>query len=578
MGKRIRRYLAWALSLVLLMGSSLGGLSGSVAFATDEETVAAAVETPTASAVDDASAEIPAEEPAEEEPAAPEEMETAAPEPTQETEEPTAEPEPTEAPAEEPTEEPTAEPEPTEVPTETPAEEPTEAPLEEVHFSEGYVRLEAGSVVYEAAKEAEELGALKADGIVYAALAKEADDPAEDWLKLSFDTQELRERSAELAVGYVRFGAVEVLTEEETQALTEELGRDADVRRTQDGNLGPCVAFEAAGGAEAAPDADGTEETEDAIAALAEAEFTGFGDTVEYVGGVVDGEYAISTWSLNEDLTVAYVTLLSSALEVGQEASWRVTASGGETPYTFFYCLFRQDLEDTGNTYYSVSGSVLTTTSDTYSFVIPQEGRYLLQFRITDTNGDSLTFQSPRYETPSAELNAKVQEIVSACAGAGKSDYQKALALHDWLCENASYDYSLTIHDPSGVLLQGTGVCESFALAYQMLLTEAGVENVYVTGTANGGGHAWNMVKLDGEWYHVDVTWDEDGTDRYYFGMSTALISRDHVIEDRVPTATATKYNYALNASDGAFASVDELGALLGKLPASQTNFEFYYL
>ena len=166
---------------------------------------------------------------------------------------------------------------------------------------------------------------------------------------------------------------------------------------------------------------------------------------------------------------------------------------------------------------------------------------------------------------------------MNACAGEGKSDYQKALALHDWLCENASYDDTLTIHDPSGVLLQGTGVCESFALAYQMLLTEAGVENVYVTGTANGGGHAWNMVKLDGEWYHVDVTWDENSTDRYYFGMSTALISRDHAIEDRVPTATATKYNYAMNASDGAFASLNELGGLFEKLPAAQEDFIFYY-
>ncbi len=528
------------------------------------------------------------------------------------------------------------------------------------------MRLKKGSIVYEEAKEAEKLGTLKDEGIVYAELAKEAGDPAEDWLKITFDTQALRESSADFAVGYVRYKMVEALTDEEAAELIGELEKDEDARWEKDGKFHvPCVVFEEE---EADPEASdvtpeagspsessGATEAErigrttasnvnvrseattqsERVTTIAEAgtevvvtgeieadgavwyaiSYEGyvgyirsdlmeivaeddkaqpvtatyvasarmgtadsaFGDTAEYVGGIVADEYASSTWSLDEDLTVAYVTLLSSALEVGQEASWRVTASGGTTPYTYYYCLFRQDLEDTSNLYTSVSGSILTTTSDTYAFTISEEGRYFLQFRITDANGDSLKFQSPTYETPSEELSAKVQEIVNACAGEGKSDYQKALALHDWLCENASYDDTLTIHDPSGVLLQGTGVCESFALAYQMLLTEAGVENVYVTGTANGGGHAWNMVKLDGEWYHVDVTWDENSTDRYYFGMSTALISRDHAIEDRVPTATATKYNYAMNASDGAFASLNELGGLFEKLPAAQEDFIFYY-
>ena len=303
-----------------------------------------------------------------------------------------------------------------------------------------------------------------------------------------------------------------------------------------------------------------------------------FGETVEYTGGVVAHEKPDIMLMLLDELEVAYVTLDGSGLEVGKEAVWEVTAEGGAEPYSFYYALFWQAMDDTGNSYSFVSGSGLSTDSNRYSFEIPYEGRYLLQFKITDATGEYIVFQSNIYETPTDELQAKVLEIVAECAYDGLSDYQKALNLHDWLCDNAEYDYSYTIYEPYGVLLEGTGVCQSFALAYQMLLTEAGVENVYVEGSSMGESHAWNMVKLGGDWYHVDVTWDEDGNDRFYFGLSTALIERDHVIDSRVPEAAATAYNYVLRNSDGAFSSLDELGALINALPEGQDTFRFYYM
>ena len=85
-------------------------------------------------------------------------------------------------------------------------------------------------IVYEEAKEAEKLGTLKDEGIVYAELAKEAGDPAEDWLKITFDTQALRESSADFAVGYVRYKMVEALTDEEAAELIGELEKDEDAR------------------------------------------------------------------------------------------------------------------------------------------------------------------------------------------------------------------------------------------------------------------------------------------------------------------------------------------------------------
>ena len=71
----------------------------------------------------------------------------------------------------------------------------------------------------------------------------------------------------------------------------------------------------------------------------------------------------------------------------------------------------------------------------------------------------------------------------------------------------ASFRYAW---ETDGVLVSGTGVCMSYAYAFQALAEEAGLETVVVTGDlADGGGHAWNKVKLGESWRAVDVTWND---------------------------------------------------------------------
>ena len=112
-------------------------------------------------------------------------------------------------------------------------------------------------------------------------------------------------------------------------------------------------------------------------------------------------------------------------------------------------------------------------------------------------------------------LNEKVDWVVSNYVKPGMTDEEKARVLHNWLIANAHYDVTLAEHSANGVLVRGTGVCESYAKAYKLLLDKAGVPNRYVSGSANNGegngfeGHAWNLVKINGWWYHVDTTWDD---------------------------------------------------------------------
>ncbi|MBD5444088.1 MAG: hypothetical protein HDR29_00915, partial [Lachnospiraceae bacterium] len=116
-------------------------------------------------------------------------------------------------------------------------------------------------------------------------------------------------------------------------------------------------------------------------------------------------------------------------------------------------------------------------------------------------------------------FNASVKEALS-CVNDEMSDLEKVIALHDYLAVNNEYDYknqqSGTLPDVSytayGTLVNRTSVCEGYALAYKYLLNKLGIECYMVTSESMK--HAWNMVKLDDEYYHVDVTSDDPVWDR----------------------------------------------------------------
>ncbi len=131
-----------------------------------------------------------------------------------------------------------------------------------------------------------------------------------------------------------------------------------------------------------------------------------------------------------------------------------------------------------------------------------------------------------------SQVTAVAKRVTSGCS----SQYDKALALHDWVTKNTTYDESYSHYGAEGILFHGIGTCNSYAVTYGMLLDAAGIENRTVTGTATSGSvtgsHAWNLVKLDGKWVHVDTTWDDPlpgGRERHtYFGLTDAQMAKDH--------------------------------------------------
>jgi hypothetical protein len=148
------------------------------------------------------------------------------------------------------------------------------------------------------------------------------------------------------------------------------------------------------------------------------------------------------------------------------------------------------------------------------------------------------------------------------------SDVEKEIAIHDYIVKNADYNvegvgnYNATDHNAYGVLVLGEGVCESYAKAFYILGQAAGLDVKYVTGKGiNSSGdqenHAWNMVKLEGEWYNVDTTWDdpvvEDPKDKWlvvsykYFNVPDSIMNKTHIRDEELvkyPEAKGTKYTY----------------------------------
>ena len=159
-----------------------------------------------------------------------------------------------------------------------------------------------------------------------------------------------------------------------------------------------------------------------------------------------------------------------------------------------------------------------------------------------------------RYISDAAQ--AEAQRVVDELITSSMSDYEVVKTLHDYLVTHCDYDYRVDIgnmpfvsHQAEGALLKGTAVCSGYAKAYEAMLDAAGIPNETITGYA-GGYHAWNLVQVDGQWYHVDTTWDDPTTRggdyiryTYFLKSDRVMVSRSHRDWEDVHACTSTKYD-----------------------------------
>ncbi len=166
------------------------------------------------------------------------------------------------------------------------------------------------------------------------------------------------------------------------------------------------------------------------------------------------------------------------------------------------------------------------------------------------------------YTLDGAEREAALARAQAAAADylegieADWTDYEKVRAVFDRVVRRTDYQADQRDQSLYQVLVNGEGVCAGYARTVQYLLNRLGIFCTYITGTARGGSHAWNLVRLDGEYYYLDATWGDpvflggafpaDFVDYRYFCVTTAELAATHEPDTwlELPACTAEACNY----------------------------------
>lgn len=135
----------------------------------------------------------------------------------------------------------------------------------------------------------------------------------------------------------------------------------------------------------------------------------------------------------------------------------------------------------------------------------------------------------------------------------GMTDYEKELAIYDWMVDNIGQGSGHTIalpgqntqaFTPHDVLSSHSAVCVGYATTFRLLANMVGLD-VHIV---HNDYHSWDMVKLDdGEWYQLDVYSDVNGAKYRNFNMTDEMARSGHDWDgSTLPEAKGTKYSYAV--------------------------------
>ncbi len=171
-----------------------------------------------------------------------------------------------------------------------------------------------------------------------------------------------------------------------------------------------------------------------------------------------------------------------------------------------------------------------------------------------------------------AEIEEIAKEILAG-VDRQNSQYSQVKYIFEYLIDNVEYDLNASNNqDIRSVFLGHRSVCQGYSKATQYLLNELGIFSTLVFGKAAGGDHSWNLVNVDGDYYHLDTTWGDasySGASEYtgrapsinydYFLVTDDEIARTHHVENpkNYPKCNSDVSNYYIK--EGLyFTSVDK--------------------
>ena len=307
-----------------------------------------------------------------------------------------------------------------------------------------------------------------------------------------------------------------------------------------------------------------------------------------------------TTYAHSEEATSGAVTLKAEWNDpvLGQSTTFHVSATGGSGNYKF-----RMDAPSYSSpnqwAFESVAdpsrGEWMNYTSECasndYTFTMTATGTYNFRFYVMDKPAGvyylRLNFNIGVSDSKYPSVDSIVQSAVAECnSKTDGSEYAKALWLHDWLLDQLEYDNTLKWSSAESALTRKLGTCQSYESAYAKLLTAAGIENSETRDTYDG--HTWNAMKLDGQWYQTDCTWDDSSDNWYsfdqrhlYFGLTDELMAIAHPGHSKIYTtdtyktrSTSLADNYFVRSGDAEKWAKAYADRIQKNLDAGKTEFE----
>lgn len=209
--------------------------------------------------------------------------------------------------------------------------------------------------------------------------------------------------------------------------------------------------------------------------------------------------------------------------------------SGSKSGMYFVKNVKKKDVPNINKYIDSAYGSV-----DTYRIII-ESGDYLaIQFNF-ELSDNYYVVRKYLYGTNIPGDNERALRIYDVVDGFidryitdGMTDFDKELAVHDYIVSNCHYGYPENKDDAYtayGALVLERSVCDGYAEAFFVIMSCLGVDCDIVVGSTDEGLHAWNQVALGGEWYNIDLTWDDSLPDMGNYIKHTYVNVADDVLE-----------------------------------------------
>ncbi len=200
-----------------------------------------------------------------------------------------------------------------------------------------------------------------------------------------------------------------------------------------------------------------------------------------------------------------------------------------------------------------------------YIQIMQKDGVYSVSYRITYNDDYKVlkAWRDPSFKSKLSDnekiLYNEATSVLSRITDKNMSDFNKVLAIHDYLVLNVTYDKKAVSNPKAnpnsfkayGAMLEKNAVCDGYTKSMNLLGNMAEVKTVKVNGTSGKIPHSWNKIVIGGDWYNVDVTFDDPSNVPAnviyydYFNVADSLLQADHIwIQSKYPAATASKYNY----------------------------------